>query len=85
MAKVMKKFGATAAQKKAMVQKARGNTKKTYTVTPVTPYVTAAERELMRQWKREGKSKSEIMKLTGRSKNAVNLQLQRIPEKVSGL
>ena len=51
-------------------------------ITPATTYVTVAERVLMRQWKREGKSKSEIMRLTGRSKNAVNLQLKRMPKSV---
>ena len=51
-------------------------------VTPATAYTTPAERSLMIQWKKAGKTKSEIMQLTGRSKNAVNLQLQRAPKKV---
>jgi len=58
-------------------------TKKTKngSITPATTYVGIPERCLMRQWKREGKSKTEIMKLTGRSKNAVNLNLKRNAKK----
>jgi len=52
------------------------------TVEPATTYVTPAERDLMLQWKRAGKKKSEIMQLTGRSKKTVNRQLKRTPMKV---
>ena len=71
----MKKTPAAKTSKSAP-KKTKGKDENAYT------YVTPRETELKQKWKKEGKSKADIIRLTGRSKECVNLHLHGTPEKV---